>query len=371
MKNVLTGFGLILIAILLLFWNEGRAVKRAKALKNGKSSVVSITTSDEVTPEKSLIHIAGLVNAKGELYDEAFNVRQSGLKLVRKVYYYQWKESKKTEKKKKAGGSEVTKTTFSYNKVWSPDLISSQEFHESQAHVNSNSAKYVDRIWNSSATMNESIALSDEVLTRIGDFKSVQLNHTLDIGLLSNIQIQSQSETGYYIGKSSPENPSIGDEFVTFSYVPFGNYTIVGEIAGGQLGVYQSQGDQPILLVKEGIHTSDEMFLDALQANATTTWILRCLGWLLLFGGVYAITAPLVVVADVVPLIGDLLGVGLGLCAGILASMVFLVVCALGWFLYRPILSIVLLIAGVSIWWFSNRMAQSRMNEEQVAQVGL
>ena len=40
-KGILTGIVLFILAIPLLFWNEGRAVRRAAALKQGAASVVS------------------------------------------------------------------------------------------------------------------------------------------------------------------------------------------------------------------------------------------------------------------------------------------------------------------------------------------
>ena len=59
-KGVLLGLILIPVAIVLLFWNEGRAVKTATSLKQGASAVVSITP-DSVHPANeglSLIHIS-------------------------------------------------------------------------------------------------------------------------------------------------------------------------------------------------------------------------------------------------------------------------------------------------------------------------
>ena len=40
-KGVLFGFALSAIAVVVLFWNEGRAVKRAQALTEGAGAVIS------------------------------------------------------------------------------------------------------------------------------------------------------------------------------------------------------------------------------------------------------------------------------------------------------------------------------------------
>ena len=49
-KGILFGIILFLLAIPLLFWNEGRAVKRARALTKGAAAVVSVQP-DAVQPE--------------------------------------------------------------------------------------------------------------------------------------------------------------------------------------------------------------------------------------------------------------------------------------------------------------------------------
>jgi hypothetical protein len=56
-KRVLFGIILVPAAVVLLFWNEGRAVQTAKSLKEGASIVVSISP-DKIDPvnEKKLVH---------------------------------------------------------------------------------------------------------------------------------------------------------------------------------------------------------------------------------------------------------------------------------------------------------------------------
>ena len=64
-KGILFGLILIVGSIVLLFWNEGRSVKRYKDLKEGAGVVVSVN-SDRVdaTLEGSLIHTSGMANTQ-------------------------------------------------------------------------------------------------------------------------------------------------------------------------------------------------------------------------------------------------------------------------------------------------------------------
>ena len=45
LKGILVGFVLVGAGIVLLFFNEGRAVKRAKALDHGSAAVVSVAAT--------------------------------------------------------------------------------------------------------------------------------------------------------------------------------------------------------------------------------------------------------------------------------------------------------------------------------------
>ncbi|MDO4425000.1 MAG: hypothetical protein Q4D17_04470, partial [Planctomycetia bacterium] len=47
-KGILAGFLLVFLSVLLLFWNEGRTVKRYRALNEGASSYVP---ADANTPD--------------------------------------------------------------------------------------------------------------------------------------------------------------------------------------------------------------------------------------------------------------------------------------------------------------------------------
>ena len=60
-KGIVTGGVLFLAGIPLLFWNEGRAVKTAKALEEGESVCVSLPTADsiDVQNEGKLVHVTG------------------------------------------------------------------------------------------------------------------------------------------------------------------------------------------------------------------------------------------------------------------------------------------------------------------------
>ena len=59
--------------------------------------------------------------------------------------------------------------------------------------------------------------------------------------------------------------------------------------------------------------------------------------------------SPLAVLADVVPLLGDLLRMGVGLFAALIAAVLWLITIAVAWFVYRPMLGIGLCAIAVAL----------------------
>jgi hypothetical protein len=109
-----------------------------------------------------------------------------------------------------------------------------------------------------------------------------------------------------------------------------------------------------------GAKSAAEMF-GALEAgNTFLTWVLRFVGWLLLFIGVSMVVRPLVVVADVLPFLGSLVGAGAGLAGFVIASPLALITVAAGWIAYRPLLGVALLAAGLGIAFGLGKLVSAR-----------
>ena len=132
-KGVLTGGVLFVAAIPLLFWNEGRAVKTAKALEEGEAACVSLPSPDSVDPqyEGKLVHLTGNAVTQDTLTDGLFpGISLKAIELSRRVEYYQWVESESTREEKQVGGSVKKITTYSYSKKWVSQPEDSSSFKE-------------------------------------------------------------------------------------------------------------------------------------------------------------------------------------------------------------------------------------------------
>lgn len=78
------------------------------------------------------------------------------------------------------------------------------------------------------------------------------------------------------------------------------------------------------------------MFASAAKENAMLTWILRLVGVLCVCFGLKAIFGILEAIAKVIPILGSIVGAGVGLVCMILGLAWSLLWIAIAWLAYRP-----------------------------------
>ncbi len=115
-----------------------------------------------------------------------------------------------------------------------------------------------------------------------------------------------------YIAKD-PAQPSVGDYRITFTEVRLQPASIVAAQAGSGFGPYRTRAGGTVELIAAGAVPSADMFKAAEDENRTWTWIIRLIGVVLAFVGFALMTGPLGTLADVVPILGDVVRAGTGL----------------------------------------------------------
>ena len=400
-KGIGIGIILFIVAFPLLFWNEGRAVKTAKALKEGAKTVISVE-SDKIDPanQDKLIHFTGKTATPDMLMDPIFQINYNGIALRRKVEMFQWVENASSETKKKVGGSTETTTTYTYSQEWRETAIDSSNFNQSADHVNPPMnykaeefvAKHVtvgaftlpenmiSRIsGEQSYAIDEAaaapvlaaipnayrlldgtgyyVAVGDAIGTPAGCAPKVAAAAAQTIGTVvnavSNLQNSAQNaqQTGNTIANAAvgtTRNPVIGDVRVTFFVIPQQkDVSIIAQQVGNSLASYQITKDRSISMLTSGIKSADEMFTSAQKGNAMMTWILRIVGFFVMYTGLKMVFGPLGVLADVLPFLGSLVRMGTGLLSFLIALPCSLVTIAIAWIFYRPLLGILLLVIAV------------------------
>ncbi|MEA2028076.1 MAG: TMEM43 family protein [Campylobacterota bacterium] len=342
-KGIIGGLIFVVVSIGLLWWNEGRSVDQASALKEMQTNIVTLpNTNYDAQYNNNAVLLQGEVKPNGVVQDPHFGIKSPVLVLSRNVQMYQWQENKTTHSEDKMGGSTETTTTYDYVKVWSSQEISSSSFKYPQGHHNPTMA-YKSERYISDAKMGD-FYLSKNI---VGHFTPNE-----SFGDLSSLpqQIGEVDNHQSFLYKGlNPNDPQIGDIKITYSYAGGGEYSIAAKLNSQNVVAYNTQNGKSFVFVRSGIVSSDAIFKEEFQANAILTWVLRFVGLLVMFIGFNMILGPLVAIANVVPFIGSLIGAGTGLISAALTFIIGSLVIALAWFASRPLLSLVIIAVGVAI----------------------
>ena len=350
-KGIIFGFILFIIAFPLLFWNEGRAVKTYKTLKEGGGAVISVLADQvDASNEGKLVHLSGKATTEDILTDSVFGVSDNALRLRRKVAMYQWQERSESETKKKLGGGTETVTTYSYSKGWTNDVIRSSDFKKPEGHENPGSMPYVSEEQTAGRVTLGAFTLSSSQVNRINRFEPLSVgSETQQSQQTENLDSRmTRQANGFYLG-ADPVSPQVGDVRIQFESVAPTEVSIVAQQSGSRLGSYRTQVGGEIDLLQVGIHTAEAMFQKAQSDNTILTWALRAGGFVLMMIGLSMIFKVFSVLADVLPFLGNIVEAGTGFIAFLLAGVLSLITIAVAWIVFRPLLGIILLAVAVGL----------------------
>ncbi|MDX1680376.1 MAG: TMEM43 family protein, partial [Akkermansiaceae bacterium] len=344
----------------LLFINEGRAVKRTKALKEGSGAVVSIQ-ADKVNAANNgkLVHLSGMASTGEELADPTFAVSSNALKLRRVVEMYQWEEDESSKTDKNVGGSTTTKTSYKYDKVWSDQLIDSNRFNQAAKYTNPTTMAYESQEWVAKDAKLGAFRLSPTLIGKITVTEPLSLERdtTVPEEIDQPVKVQGQ---GFYIGEN-PASPTIGDLRIRYEVVPPTTISVVAKQTDENLDRYSTKAGSDILLLESGTLSAKQMFEREHSNNKMLTWILRLVGFVMMFIGFCMLFKPLSVLADILPIFGNIVGAGTALVSVLLAACLSLLTISIAWVFYRPVLGILLLaISGVIIYLLRNRLKEAK-----------
>lgn len=368
-KNSIGGafFGglLLVVGVILLFFNEGRSVKRYKDLQEGAGAVVSVT-SEAVDPatEGKLIHFTGDAKTTGPLVDATYGISVDAIRLERTAEMYQWVEEVRTEETKNVGGSVDVKKTYSYSREWSEGVVDSSRFESPQNHRNPTSMTHTSGAQNATGVSVGAFQLPPFLIDKIRGSEPYPIEN-LDRAK-PEIRTAKLTQGGLYFG-SDPNQPAVGDIRISFQVVRPGPVSVVAQQKGKTLVSYKTKTGGTVDLLSRGEQSAAEMFQAAHDANKFLTWALRALGFVLLGIGFSMIFKPLVVFADVLPFLGRIVGAGTTLVSFLLAGVVWALTVAVAWIFYRPLLGISILVIAVALLVMLIRKVNSDKSRQAVA----
>ena len=389
------GFALFIGGTVLLWWNEGRAVRTADMLEEAQQACVEMEnpSKKDKSLDGELVCGTAMATTEDSLVDKEFGIGATAISLKRSVEYYQWVEHSETKTEDKLGGSQEEVTTYTYKKEWSDSPIDSEGFKDPDYKGHNVVLANVedDEQWAENVTFG-AYSLNEGLIHSMTDYEPLELDLSDD--LLSQMNKNTQEAYERYYGKKdiassdsgynyvhvdenqlylgvNPAAPQVGDVRVTFEKVMPAKVTVVSVVDGDSFKAFKAKNGehfQRLVMGKKGI---DEIFEGEKTTNTFLTWIFRLVGTLLVIGGLKGIFGIIETLLKVVPFLANIVGWGVGFVCTIVGIVWSLIVIAIAWVFYRPVLGIILLvIAGLLIWIFAfggkNKIKQlaNKKNEE-------
>lgn len=418
-KSIGSSFILFCAATVLLWWNEGNAVKTEKMLNEAEGAYVDMENPNkkDASLDGELVCATALATTEDSLSDTQFGIGAKAISLQRKVEYYQWTEHAQESSEDKLGGKEVTTTTYTYTKEWTSEPIQSSEFKD-PAYQQKNmvlttfddSDWWAENVSFGAYKLNESLvrrisseeplelAISNDLLQALDKQTQVAYERfhgpatpktpgtnplpsatvpdsvkvTNDSARIANDSIKAvtdslmahaenqvslqyvhQAGNMLYIGLV-PGAPEVGDVRVTWTQIVPAKVTIISQVDGDTFKPYKAKNGKRFQTLVMGKKDAADIFESAHNSNTFWLWTLRIIGILLVIAGLKGIFGILETLFKVVPFLAGIVGWGIGLVCTVVGIVWSLIIIALAWLFYRPLLGITLLVvAGLLIWIFA------------------
>ncbi|KAM7402131.1 hypothetical protein PAMP_017397 [Pampus punctatissimus] len=347
--GTVVGVGLFFLSIYVLFTNEGRALQTESSLNEGLSQVVSLGpySSLDLQNNNRLVHLSAQLHTSQPLHDPNYRVVVQAVKLKRQVEMYQWVEYQES-KDYEEDGQTKTETTYTYNTEWKSELINSRNFDKEIGHQNP-SAMAVESVTVVAPEVTVGpFYLSKGLVEQINNFQTLSLKDLNAFNLDPFLSIDDD----YFYHTQYPHKPEVGDVRVKFSFAglsgetsrlgPAQTVSIVAMQRGDQLIPFKTKsGDTLEILYLEEL-SAEEVFMKEHQYNSMKTWGLRAAGWALMFLSIQLTMRIIYTMVDWVPILRELVSVGLKIFALCVSCSLSLLTIGVGWFFYRPLVAVAL-----------------------------
>lgn len=349
--GMVVGVGLFALSFYILFTNEGRALKTATSLDEGLSQVVPLHDIITVDPENEgrLVHLSGALRTSQPLYDPNYGISIHAVKLKRQVEMYQWVEYDDSREYEE-NGEVKTETKYTYNTEWKSEVINSRNFDKEIGHTNP-SAMAVESVTVVAPYVSVGpLYLSAGLVEKVDTFKQLSLVRLSPLDAFVTVYEDSFYHT------HNPRRPEVGDVRVSFYYAglsgensPLGPAQVVSIVARqrkDQLVPFKTKSGDVLEILYQGALSAQEVFEKEHESNQMKTWALRAGGWLMMFLGISLMTRILHTIVDWLPIVRDLVSLGLRIFAVSVATSLSLLTIAAGWLFYRPLWAV--LLAGLA-----------------------
>ena len=198
--------------------------------------------------------------------------------------------------------------------------------------------------------------LSDSVKAVLDSLQAVSDSINKQMATAENkkdLQYIHQASNVLYFGRV-PGSPEVGDVRVTFEKVVPAKVTVMAVVDGDSFKPFKAKNGKRFQTLVMGKKSGDEIIDAAKESNNMILWALRIIGILMVIGGLKGIFGFIETILKVVPFIAGIFGWGIGLVCTVIGIAWSLIIIAIAWLFYRPLLGISLLVlAGFLVWVFA------------------
>ncbi|XP_077869289.1 transmembrane protein 43-like [Saccoglossus kowalevskii] len=352
-----TGFGLVIFisAIVIVFWNEERVVKTSRTIEEALGLVIPLKTNEVAFEENNhkLVHMTGELRTDMILVDLEYGIQIQVVKLRRDVEMFQWVEDKRVKQINEADQPRSV-TLYTYRRQWSPELIDSNDFDDSETYPNPVVMPVYSKTYTVDKVYVGNFLLSENIKDKIDDYKEYKL-FSLPDGVKD-----AQLYQGYIYHGRDPSHPQIGDVRVKFSYTgvsgtkhstvyvgPQQKVSIIAKQVGASLSGYQTYSGESIELIQYGHYSAKEMFAKEEKANSGMAWSLRFVGCLIFAVAIVLMNNVVTLIISWIPLVQELAKLNSWFFVIGISYSLTAIIAGLAWIAYRPLLTLGLLISSL------------------------
>ena len=361
-KGILGGllFGVVMFfgSFVLLWWNEGNAVKQFHTIGDlDKNTVEASPAQVDPNHEGLPVYLSAEAKTDEELRDTKFDVGKVALRFRRTAEMYQWEEDEKKD-------SDSDRVSYSYSMVWSASPISSNGFND-QSKKNPATMPFHSENWTAAdVDLGSAFKLAKFLIEDLNEFEMVSAS-----GSQPDVAGIKPNGDGFYLGEN-PSSPVIGDMRISFSAVPPGIVSLIAAQKGNSFERWTSpKTERAIHKIMHGVHTREAVIQRLVTEAKIMLWIFRVVGFVVMFVGLLILTKPLSMVANWIPIIGDFLQSGIALIAFLIAAILSLLTIVVAWIAHRPVVGITLLVVIAGLIFLLVR-ATSKGKQQRLATPG-
>lgn len=344
--GALVGIFMFFTSFVVLYMNEGM-VDLSKIAKTAID--IEATASAPSEADGKLVAAKGDLKSEGQLGDK-FLKAGDYISVERRVEMYAWDEESRTTSEKNIGGSTTKHKDYSYKKTWTESPESSNSFKVPSGHTNPTMTEKSETKLAERAAFGQYEVSIKELKLPTSERLSLNPAELDAMGWTVN-------EDFMYNSPTAASDPSVGDLRISY-------YVVRNPVKGGTMfGKLEASAKRIVPFVGEGTlyrafaMGREEAIATMRSEYKTLLWILRIVGFGLMWFGLMAMFGPVTTFLDVLPVLGNIGGCMISIVSFVVALVLSAVTILISMILHNPIVlavSVAGIIGGI-IWYMRKR----------------